>query len=248
MRTDAAGYSTIADTLRSEIAALAPNSLLPTEQQLARRFGVSRGTLRRALSLLETSGLLTRQRGRGTSVSPPKITRHLSPLSTFEEDLWAQGIKFETRIVEFRPQATAPDFVRRLLRLSARATVGFLSLVRLVDDRVICHDQRYFPRPLARRFDPLLVQTRAVRDVLTELAGGPIGVVDTESEILAATADIAAVLGLRPGRLIVANTFAYYLRTGAPLEAGVMAYRIDRCKFTFTSHLDGPESRRRRGR
>lgn len=248
MADGAAGYLTIADTLRGEVARLAPNSLLPTEQQLARRFAVSRGTVRRALALLETSGLLSRQRGRGTSVSPAKITRHLSPLSTFEEDLWAQGIKFETRIVEFRPRAAPPDFVRRLLRLPPRSTVGFLSLARLVDDRVICHDQRYFPRSLAQRFDPLLVQTRAVSDVLTELARGPIGVVDTESEILAATAEIAAVLGLRPGRLIVANTFAYYLRTGAPLEAGVMAYRIDRCKFTFTARLDGPESRPRRAR
>jgi GntR family transcriptional regulator len=75
-------YLAVMEALRAEIAAAAPNTILATEQQLARRFGVSRLTLRRALGVLERSGLVSRQRGRGTSVSPPKISRLLAPLYT----------------------------------------------------------------------------------------------------------------------------------------------------------------------
>ena len=72
-------YLAVTEALRAEITAASPNTLLPTEQQLARRFGVSRLTLRRALGLLERSGLVSRQRGRGTTVSPTKIRRLLAP-------------------------------------------------------------------------------------------------------------------------------------------------------------------------
>ena len=80
-------YLAVTEALRAEITAAPPNTLLPTEQQLARRFGVSRLTLRRALGLLERSGLVSRQRGRGTIASLPKIGRLLAPLYTLEEDL-----------------------------------------------------------------------------------------------------------------------------------------------------------------
>ena len=62
-------YVNVATVLEGEISRLAPNSLLPTEVQLARRFGVSRITVRGALDVLERSGLVSRLRGRGTIVS-----------------------------------------------------------------------------------------------------------------------------------------------------------------------------------
>lgn len=240
MERKEARYLQVAEALRRQIQTLGPNSLLPTEQQLARRFGVSRVTLRRALGLLERSGLVSRQRGRGTIVSPPKITRRFSPLYTFEDDLRQQGIKFETQVVEYDPEATPPDFIRGRLRLPLGATVGFLSLARLVDDRIICHDRRHLHPAIAGRFDRSLVQDRAVSEILGELTGMRITAVDWESEIVPAIREVAAVLGITPGALIVANTFTYYLEDGSPVEAGVMSYRIDRCKFQFAGRFGEP--------
>ena len=112
---------------------LEPNFLLPTEHQLAKRFGVSRVTVRVALDLLERNGLVSRLRGRGTTVSPPKITRRFFPWHSFEQDLMEQGIDYEPRILFYNPQSQPPDFIRERLSLTAGATSGFLSLVRLVD-------------------------------------------------------------------------------------------------------------------
>ena len=105
MSTRSPRYLDVAGVLQEEINLLAPNSLLPTEQQLARRFGVSRITVRGALDLLEKSGLVSRLRGRGTTVSPPKITRRFAPLQSFEQDLASQGIEFETIDVMEDPAA-----------------------------------------------------------------------------------------------------------------------------------------------
>jgi GntR family transcriptional regulator len=46
-----------------------PNRIIPNESELARQFGVSSGTMRKALDLAESEHLLTRRQGWGTSVN-----------------------------------------------------------------------------------------------------------------------------------------------------------------------------------
>ena len=57
--------------LRGEIEGgqLRPNDRLPAERELARRFSVSRGTIRRALGELESNGLVDVRPGSGTYVA-----------------------------------------------------------------------------------------------------------------------------------------------------------------------------------
>jgi len=50
-----------------------PGHEIPSEDALCRHYGVSRGTVRQAISDLVTDGYVERQRGRGTFVSRPKL-------------------------------------------------------------------------------------------------------------------------------------------------------------------------------
>ncbi|MFD1459708.1 GntR family transcriptional regulator [Scopulibacillus daqui] len=59
---------------------------LPSELHLAEDYGVSRPTIRQAISELVQEGHLIRGRGRGTFVSQPIITDNALAFSTFEED------------------------------------------------------------------------------------------------------------------------------------------------------------------
>ncbi len=231
-------YLDVAASLDREISALAPNSLLPTEQQLAKRFGVSRVTVRVALDLLERNGQVSRLRGRGTTVSPPKITRRFFPWHSFEQDLIEQGIDYETRILFYDPAAEPPDFIRQRLRLDAGDTAGFLSLVRLVDDRIVCHERRHYPPDLAARFDPEAVGGRDASKVIEDLAGAPITDIDWESEIISASGEVAEAMDIAPRTLVVANTYTWHQEGGIPMESGVISYRIDRCKFKYEISFD----------
>ncbi|MGH3783306.1 MAG: GntR family transcriptional regulator [Pseudonocardiaceae bacterium] len=66
----AAGYRRIADDLRQQISSgeLAPGQRVPSEADLMRRYGVSRGTARQGLALLEATGLVTAVHGKGRFV------------------------------------------------------------------------------------------------------------------------------------------------------------------------------------
>ncbi len=67
-------HQAITDTVES--GELAPGAQLPPEDKLARRLGLSIGTVRKAMQTLSDDGLLTRQQGNGTFVSDPSIDMH----------------------------------------------------------------------------------------------------------------------------------------------------------------------------
>ncbi len=64
-------YLQVRDVLAARIATgeWKPSTVIPNEGDLAREFGVSSGTMRKALDLLESERLLTRRQGRGTFVN-----------------------------------------------------------------------------------------------------------------------------------------------------------------------------------
>lgn len=81
-----AKYRQIADNLREQISAgaLRPGDQLPTEPQLATTYGASRSTIRLAIGMLTTNGLVETRQGMGTFVRQPAAP--LTVLLTREED------------------------------------------------------------------------------------------------------------------------------------------------------------------
>ncbi|ASO19923.1 GntR family transcriptional regulator [Actinoalloteichus hoggarensis] len=69
---------------------LPPDSAVPSERELAQRFGVSRLTVREAIGRLVAAGLLTRVRGRGTFTARPRLDT--PPLLSFTQELRRHGM------------------------------------------------------------------------------------------------------------------------------------------------------------
>ena len=237
-------YLAILDALRAEIAVAPPNTILPTEQALARRFTVSRLTLRRAMGLLERSGLVSRRPGRGTVVSPPKVTRLLAPLYTLEEDLRGQGIKLETRLLRYAPAVEPSADVREKLRLRARSRVAVVELLRLVDGQVIAHDLAYVPTAFAARFPPEHAGEHPLLDVLRDRDGVRLDRLDWELEILPSAPAVATALGITPGMLVVASRATAYADDGVPMSRSERCYRIDRVKFHVATRYAAERKRK----
>ena len=123
-------HAQISDQFRSRIASgeWPANYRLKSEPDLAGELGVSRGTLRRALTTLIEEGLLKQVRGRGTFVTSTTIEPAIAQkLSTLTEDFAKQGIETETEVIE----ATLIDPPRPIAALLDVARGGaVLKLVR----------------------------------------------------------------------------------------------------------------------
>ena len=72
-------YKDIVDELRASIldGRLEAGERLPSENELAERYGTSRPTVRRALALLKAEGLVVTEQGRGVFVRPKPSVRLL---------------------------------------------------------------------------------------------------------------------------------------------------------------------------
>lgn len=230
-------YLSVANSIEESIRSLPPHSLLPTEQQLSKQYSVSRVTVRAALDLLENNGAITRERGRGTIVCPPKITRHLEPFISFEKDLQRQNIPYTTEVHSFDTMIVPPDAVRQQLQVSNGERVGRLSLVRWVDGRVICHELRYYPSRIAKKIDPVLIEKNDAKEVLEQAIGARVQESHWESEIRSPSAAAAEALKISTRTLVLENSYLWLRDEVHPVEAGVITYRIDRCKLRFDSNI-----------
>lgn len=75
---------------------------LPSEYTLAKRFGVSRLTVRETLRQLRHEGVLDAHRGRGTFVRMPHITVNFAQFSPFVEEVKRVGLVPGGKVVEQR--------------------------------------------------------------------------------------------------------------------------------------------------
>lgn len=88
-----AAWRQIVDGLEADIAAgrLRPGEQLPTEARLAERFGVNRHTVRRALAVLASRGLVRAAQGRGTFVEAKPLAYPIGPRTRFSEIVAGAG-------------------------------------------------------------------------------------------------------------------------------------------------------------
>jgi GntR family transcriptional regulator len=224
-------YLEVASAPAAEIDGLAPNVILPIEERLAAFHKVSRVTIRGALDLLEQGGRISRQRGRGTIVNPPKVVRRFAPIYGFEQDLASHGIGFNTHILSYEPKATPSASIRERLALPSGATAGCLKLVRSVHGRVVCCECGHYPPQVAAGSDATRAIAETAAEIVENLVEAPIADVDWEGEIASASDDVADALGVSHRTLVLANSYTWRLKNGVPVEAGVVCYRVDRCMF-----------------
>jgi GntR family phosphonate transport system transcriptional regulator len=127
---------------------LSPKAQLPKESDLMERFGVGRHTIRRAISNLESRGLVQVEQGRGTFVREGRLDYRLSERTRFSQNLLEQGREPLGQAVR-EEQIPAPRVVAEALRLPHGEPVYHIVRLGFADDEPISFSNAYYP---VRRF------------------------------------------------------------------------------------------------
>ena len=128
-------YLDLADALRARIVArdVGAGGALAGELELAREYGTSRVTVRRALDLLRQEGLVTSRRGAGWFAAVDPVRQPLGRVTTVEAAVEAAGARPGREILAFG-FVDAPAAVADALHVDRGADVLRVERVNLADD------------------------------------------------------------------------------------------------------------------
>lgn len=209
-----------------------PGDLIPSEPELQERYGLSRTTIRQALSELVFEGRLTRHRGKGTFVAAGKFT-HSPNRQGLTHRLEEQGIRPGWRVLDER-QVVAPAAVREALRLNGRPLVTRIRRLRLADTEPIGIHTVYLPEAVAAQINRAALQEGESLRYLSHLPQMQGSRAHRTIEAVAATEADAKLLNVRPGSPILQIERITVAADGTPLEYLQARYRGDRFKYQIT--------------
>ncbi|HQK94035.1 MAG TPA: GntR family transcriptional regulator [Armatimonadota bacterium] len=234
-------YYQIAENLRQAIRDLeaAPEGEragLPTEVELCRQFGVSRGPVRQALQLLEREGLVSRERGRGTFVARRRLTHELTKLCSVTADMEARGWRPGAQVL--RVQAMAPPaHVRHALGLAQGENVWEVYRLRLADDEPVSLQWCYIPCTLTPGL-PVQDLAGSLWRIFSDQYGLKLAFAEQTLRTRRATPDEARLLHIEKGEALFVITRTIYDDQTRPVQYLHSLWRGDRYDFTVRLHCD----------
>ena len=235
-------HAQVEDWLADAIASglLSPGDRLPTEKDLAAWLGVSRLTLRHALTDLVERGLITRTIGRhgGTFVADPKLEQDLTVLAGFSEQLRKYGLVAGARVLAAAELPASPA-AAAALEVDVGDPLYEVRRVRLAGTEPILIEHSLFPAKTC----PGLLDNRldgSLYELLEERYGlRPHRAKECLEPVTAGVRE-AEALGISEGAPLMLVERTAYTQAGQPLEFARDLFRGDRTRVVvWTSELGG---------
>lgn len=213
---------------------------LPSERDMAERFGVARMTLRHAVEALVEEGLLERIVGIGTFVAKPKVDVTLK-LTSYSEEMARRGMRPSARTLAFE-QIPATARLARELQIQEGQLVIRLRRLLLADEEPMSVDENFIP---AWRVPGILDAgpPSSLYNVLGERYGLVIEWGEDTIEANAATPSIARLLKVDVGAPVL-RTERHAFVSRSTVDYSVSFYRADRYKLRVPLQRPGARTRR----
>lgn len=203
-----------------------PGDKIMTEAEMAKEYGVSLITVRKAVGSLMEKGLVVRKQGKGTFVTKPKYSRNMKKLQSFTEMCEQMGVKPGAQVLENR-LIMADKKVADRLGIEPGSNVVYISRLRLADGEPVQVEKSYFPLKYAFLLEADL-NNGSMFECLKEKAGAKVASSEKMIELCRATAEEAALMDVKKGDYLLFVKSTAYDENGEPMYAGIQLINGDR--------------------
>jgi len=224
-------YLQVRDALAARIAegGWKPGKAIPNELDLAREYGVSTGTMRKALDVMEGERLITRQQGRGTFVND-QTSEELAMRFSAIRDANGKRIAGEVELGEVT-EGTANELERARLQLQTHDLVYRVRCVRLHQNQPFMVEEASLPAQLF----PRLTQINGFPHPIVALAqrhGILVGKAEERISVHVASPAVAEALCVPPSSPIMVLDRVMLTLDGQPIE-----WRLGQCNLAAHHYL-----------
>jgi GntR family transcriptional regulator len=225
-------YAQLESILAADIASgtLSPGSRLPNEEELVKRYAVSRTTVRQTIQNLIRRGQIEIRRGKGTFVLGPKITQELTQLSGFVEDMQSLGRQASARLIS-KETVPASESVAHQLAITPGTHVIRIQRVRLADRSPLSFDETFLPREIGERILENNLETEPIFSLLEQKYQTPLVEAEYRLEALSADTTVARALAIAVGSPIFLIERTSYTTGHQPIDYEKLYYRGDQIRF-----------------
>lgn len=201
---------------------------IPSETDLANELGVSRTTIRDALSRLELEGVIYRKQGAGTFVNEAglQLKTRLEEIWAYEAMLEAHGYSPSTRIISIEQQL-APASIAQDLNLSADTPIVTIQKLFLADEQPVILTINHLPVELITSPYTRADFNLPMYQFLPEFCQQHLAYYLSEIVPLNASAELAETLHIHPDRALLCFDEIGYNQDNLPILKAYSYFRDD---------------------
>ncbi len=206
---------------------LPPESKLQSEREYSEELGVSRMTVRKALTELVSEGLLERRHGSGTYVARPRVTYESHELINNLKAMRDRNLATASQLLEFC-EVVASRRLAELLEVEIGHPLYRVVILRFANRVPVILEHAYFPCSRCPNLEDWDLEKTPIFDLLVGVYGVNLSRISQAIEAVAANDAIAQQLRVEEGYpLLMLSRVFYNSNTGAPIEYSQDFFRSD---------------------
>ncbi|GAA0292618.1 GntR family transcriptional regulator [Gracilibacillus halotolerans] len=206
-----------------------PGDSIPSEREYAEELGISRMTVRQAITNLVNEQYLHRIKGKGTFIAEQKLEQKLTGLTSFTEDMLARGMTPSNKLIHFEI-IPAKESLAKELDIREHSPIYEITRVRLAENVPMALEKTYISANLIKGLTEKIVQASLYQYIEEEL-DLKIGKASQVIEASLANKEEIELLDIDKHSPILLMKRITHLEDGNPFEIVKSSYRADRYKF-----------------
>ena len=227
-------YAQLEDILKSNISNgyWKDNQMIPSENELAKTYGISRVTVRAVINSLANDGLLYRVQGKGTFVSKAKLEMYGPAWGGVSRQLILAGKNISTDILDYSV-TEATEGISRKLNISRESPLRYICRLRYADNEPISIHRTWIPYHLCEDLTVNDVSSKQLCDVMEQKYGLHSRSIKESLEVVPATQFEAKLLNIEVGAPVILMEGLGFDKNNRPYQLAKIVFSGDRVKLKF---------------
>ncbi|GEL66539.1 GntR family transcriptional regulator [Marinilactibacillus psychrotolerans] len=215
--------------------------LLPSENELTKKYNVSRETIRKALTLLLENGYIQKKQGKGSIVLDVKrFNFPISGLTSYKELQDSQSIGSQTILIENRI-ASIPKHIAEFLKVSEATQVHTVIRARKLNDEVVILDKDYLLTSVIEEL-PDEEAENSLYHYIEHKLGLKIGYARKEFTVEPVTEEDRSLMSLHGDHHVVVTRSDVHLEDTRLFQYTESRHRLDKFRFVDFARRRGPQA------